>query len=928
MRSERVSEPEIVQPGSDEEGLVSIPATLPVKAPHLEDCFESSNISSLPASSISLSLGSAHGQEDGFPDEDVWNFAAEPSETKTATELAWETFYDQDCQEKSLYLSEAGPQAWDAAILACDLQSSHDDVQIEHLGFSDVTVISQGDGLKALFLLGMGSDSMLFSIDSQGNVKTKDDGLTVSGLSHGLLQSIASQLAATAQHCKVLETFVSIARADPRASVTRTAIAGSLDAILATIKGHLVDQFGLQRTILQLQDLFSRPGKLLADLVEMTEKLKDERRDKELLDQVFHGVQALAGKSPWARPIASQILARVSQPCLEAVSACIGLRDHQGTCRSIVQELEGFAEQHASDESSKAALSKKLPAFFGEEEANLILQSRQALNLLESRGDGAVDKQLDAGPQLEWGFDWLDIEKIQKKAENFSRSVEEFAKSEGLQTTSQPITYSESEAVHHEPFDPFALPDDEVKEAIAQSRQIFKKSPLHPSVVDDALEKSVREALTSQAFSADSGLEKPPMSLIPSLSFLPIISTQARRLSQRLLQVLFGPLQLKHHLAMQHAFSHFGSGTFAARLIQSLLSPDVGSTESDRKQRQESSKLSGATARGSGSMGLRLGTRTTWPPAGSELRLALDGILTDAYHDTFSQSAGEPKLTSRMSSSNPDDSINLLSFAIRPLTDTSPGAMDAILDPQSLSALDFLQISYKPPPLVDSILTPKALEAYDSSFAILLRMARILWTARQLVRADPRRHISAPANGASGMSQTRLHVEAHGLIEILASHFTTAINNIWTRFMDRVTMMEGNVLTTGEPGAIQNSEQCMGNITSLHALQESHEGTLRDIGSALLLRHRQRPARVALDAVFQLVLDLAGQSGGRPASSSTAVTLTGFRKHMNAFLEECEKLRNKERGRGDQGIASVESLLESLELGGWSRDTRWWSAGW
>ena len=858
-------------------------------------------------------------------DEDIWVSAADSSSAKTGAEPTWETFYDRDFQDQSLYLSEAGPRAWDAAVRVCKIQTLNAIGDVEGYDFSDASIISQGDGLKALFMLGMGSESMLLSVDSHGYMKTKNDDTTVSGLSHGLLQSIAKQFGATAQHFKVLETFVSTVRADPQASVTKMAIAGSFDTVVTKVKEHLIDHYTSQRSILQLQDLSYRPVKLLAELVEMTGKLKNEKRDKELLDEVLSGVQAIANTIPWARSVALQILARVTQPYLEAVSSYVGLADRQGTSRGIVKDLERL-------ETSGVAPAKSLPTLFGEREAGLILRTRQMLHLLEARGEGIIFEQPEEGPTLEWGFAWADIERIQEKAEEFSRKMEELWKDGCLRKARQVTTQGQASVVQRGPFDPFGLPDDEVKQAAFDFHRAFKSLSLQSSSSHDALEKSIKEALSRQGSLVDSSIEQPPMSLIPSLSFLPILSTQARLTSQTLLRTLFGPLQLQHHLAIQHAFFHFGSGTFSARLTQSLFSSDLGSTESRRKQRRASPKMGEAAAAGSGNLGLRLGTRTTWPPASSELRLALDGILTDAYHDTFSQPFEAPEHPLGAPSMTSADSVNLLSFAIRPLTENSPAALDAILNPLSLSALDFLQVSYKPPPLLDAIITTSALETYDSSFATLLRMARVLWAARQLVRTAAWRQLTKSTDSVRSTSHRRLHIEAHGLVEILASHFTTAINDVWTRFMGRITAIEGYVLGTDGPdgdikrsGAVIDLEKSVGDFMSLHALQELHESTLRDIGSALLLRHRQKPARAALDAVFQLVLDVAGTSGSPSSSANQAVTLAGFRARVEAFLAECAKLRNREREKGVQGIAGVESLLESLELAGWSRDTHWWS---
>ena len=77
------------------------------------------------------------------------------------------------------------------------------------------------------------------------------------------------------------------------------------------------------------------------------------------------------------------------------------------------------------------------------------------------------------------------------------------------------------------------------------------------------------------------------------------------------------------HLGLQRSFHLLGDGVFVSRLTAALFDPEQASTERER----------GVMRSGTG-MGLRLGSRGTWPPASSELRLALMGILGDCYQAT------------------------------------------------------------------------------------------------------------------------------------------------------------------------------------------------------------------------------------------------------------------------------------------------------
>ena len=111
-----------------------------------------------------------------------------------------------------------------------------------------------------------------------------------------------------------------------------------------------------------------------------------------------------------------------------------------------------------------------------------------------------------------------------------------------------------------------------------------------------------------------------------------------------------------------------------------------------------------------GKTGLRLQNRDAWPPTTSELRLVLTGILSESFaSDSYAarQRTASPEAQDRGFS-------EAMSFAIRDLSDLE---LEKCRDADSIYALDFLRLQYKPPSaLLDTILTLASQKKYDLIF--------------------------------------------------------------------------------------------------------------------------------------------------------------------------------------------------------------------
>ena len=887
--------------------LLTIPPTLRVKFLDVEPSLDLTSHTrfTLPTP---FQVNEDAGEATGSERDDIWLWTAEQKSSHPEPQKqTWEVFNDTGFHNGTPFLSEAEPLEWNAA-LQRETASG-----IKPKAFHDEpNVVTQEAGIKALSFLGLGLDSMLFQLDGR-TCKTRVFGLTTSGLSHELFLDVGQYFVTVGNDFSALEAFEASVRADSGASVTKIAAAESVTTIAAQVRRHLVNGFQNQRSILQLQSLFERPAQLMQGLRELTASLSKQDRDEDILDIVFRAAQERESCRAWAKPVILAILERISKPWLETLSDFIGLQRPRVSSKKIMKRLISATKEFA--EISKNVLGKSMPSFLDETEAQLVFETHETLALLQKEQNLLFHHDAYKDTTLEWAFTWADIERLQRKASDYENRVQNLALDAGRGKSDQ-VGVQGSEERQRAPFDPFGLPEEQIPKTLAESNQLFTGLRRGYLSSPDPLQVAVSGVL-SKCSDQNDDLLTPPVSPLPSLSFRPLLATQARLVSRRLLRTLFITHQLTRHLALQHAFYLFGSGIFTTRLVQALLSTDLGATESQRKLRRTTARVDEAATAGSSGLSLRLGTRSSWPPASSELRLALDGILMEVCHVIFPLAGrGDFEIGAPATISDTEDPTDRLSFAIRPLSNDSPAALEAIMDRNSIAAIDFLQVSYQPPQLVDAVITPKLLDSYDKCFAFLLRLSRVLWVATQKKKA---------ITPEDEVCSQRLGIEVHGFVEVVAGHCLTAINALWAQFIARVKAIEMQVTDGDTPKHAPSTSTDIvdeklgpGSVPSLHRLRQLHEEVLRDISSALLLRQRQKRARAALDAALQMVLDIARENAG------SATALSAFRTRVVAFLDECAQLRTREQGQGALGIAGAESLMERLELAGWNQASAWW----
>ncbi|KAH8889776.1 hypothetical protein GQ53DRAFT_722749 [Thozetella sp. PMI_491] len=859
-------------------------------------------------------------------DYDPWlchDFAA----AKIPQFLTWESFARPEEFESpggrsppASFITEAGPAAFDA--LSSSLFKTHP--------ADDDGVIGTAIYCTCLLALAMGRSSILFSWDGDKKSFVKNTaGIRPSGLSVEVLSGIVQTCLECANSTRVLRAFV-----DKTYTVSPTpskvALADVVDKLLRAVQSELGSRAQKVRSLLQLQAAVKPVHSSLVYFRDLVTRLRAARSDEEILSLLFRETQAAEYGDNLARNAICEVLRMVSKPWTDFVEEWIGIREEQGIVVAKDGPGKGFVkvgnkvwiddQGFELEEPDFFLDEERMPSFVPQEMATAIFETGRNFRFIREHHPEHVlsEPNLIATtnpPKLQWEFDWDAIKQLEARAKEYetslSRAIQEAAVRKA--TEGGPV---ESNA-HTQAFELqiFGKDEADIAEAVLASMAKLDQ-PLATTGAGDHLARTIREQIfDSSAASAtsDEGFT-PHWSLLPLLSFSPVVTAQARMVNRECVKLLFSCHELRAHLDLQKQYHLLGNGLFTSRLSHALFDPEL-----DTAERQAGVALTGSN------MGLRLTGRDNWPPASSELRLALMGVLSDSYQPPSHEERGKASpLASRYSSSDlPGD----LSFAVREL---SPEEMERCIDPDGLEALDFLRLSYKPPAALRPILTPLILLKYDRIFQLLLRTLRMLYTTNQLFRDVSM--LPPTDSPVSDNAILRFRLESqHFISQVAAYFFTTGVNGPWQVFETTLDRTEGDVLRP--QGAETDAAETR--VYSPDRLREHQEQTLDDIMLALLLRKRQAPVLKLLEDIFGIVLRFAKvvrmrvlgryveTEGSRPEE-----LYPKLRKKIELFVTVCRGMnenlglgprgkRRDEEGRASRSTTGMEQLLLRLDSSGY-----------
>ncbi|KAF4456977.1 Gamma-tubulin complex component 6 [Fusarium austroafricanum] len=841
--------------------------------------------------------------------DDIWTHTDEP-EVKAPEHRTWDNFIAAAPAGKQPSLvTEAGASVYDAL-----LGWSIDPLELKS---SEVPVVDIKAYFSSLLALALGQESIFFSKQEKGRTCVPAiPSMRVTGYSKDVLQGLEKQCHRCGLILFELRSFVDSTYAK-RTSKCGVALAGVLDQILKDVKRHVALRGQTPRSLLELQSTVKGLLAILMPLQRLTSKFRKGYEDQHVLSQVFHEAYSVDYGEEQLRGIMREVLQRVSSPWIEFLEEWIGTRQEKGIplTKANVGSSKGFikvdTEKYTDDFGQEVEDidfrldDTKMPHFMPYDIAKSIFETGKNLRFIrechpEHPLASANIINTTNPPKVSWLYDWDAIESLEKRVTEYHddllRAIHDcsFDKQnmpEGFQSMADPQVAN-----------PFFRDDVASETGLLNALTARMDEPLADDVsTEDGLSQILRERLAQSAARKSkpptSGFDfTPHPSLLPVLSFGGIASAQSEVVNQECLRLLFNNHDLRGHLKMHRDFQLFGSGMFVSRLSHALFDPDL-----------ETAQRQAGVARQGGVMGLRLGDRDTWPPASSELRLALMGVLAESF-DSDNEFAKEKLVSiSRVASELPGD----MSFAVR---DLSQEEIDKCMNPDSLEALDFLRLSYKAPPALSSIITPVILTQYDRVFKLLLKIIRMVYVVNQLFRDVNSR--TSRWNDPEDISY-RFTREAHHFVSGITSFFMDAGVAIpWEAFEAKLEKIEADLknpsITKSTPDKVESPDR----------LREFHSRVLDRIMLSLFLRKRQQPVLNLLEEIFGAILEYAKLSRTKAMGKNETTDLeelkeirrlySNFKTKVQIFITVCRALTEKSRSTSNKVSDDIGLVQEGI----------------
>ena len=822
---------------------------------------------------------------------------------KAAECWSWEAFESHKFKEPSTaYITEAGSSIFDATLwteeatlVAKNYKCSAVDAKVY---------------ISSLHALGLGRNSVFYEwVEENDTFQPRLLDARISRYTKEGLNGVQVMLMECGNCIRSLRKFVddTYTRAP---SPVRITLADAVTTLLETMEIQLSGTNAVYYSIIQLQTLFRPSHELLSYFERVVRRTSLAKNDEAVLSEVFEEIQSFGENSQPLQVVFLQLFRKLSNPWLEYVSGWVGLQPrsalsvvHHNSDKGFVkiEDREWIDDQGIEMRKLDHLLDHdRVPTFISSVDAQSIFEVGKSLRLLEEHQSGHPLVQAGLGlsvelPALKWAFSWTELKQLQAKASKYEQDL-----TSAIRRVSEPTCLTENTKSMDDfkdgmsKFDLFGRMQSHMEAQISASIQTMNCPPSDKALPDE-LGLLLHDFLASNSRSSQAkSILSIPLDIVPGLSLRPIITVQARAVNRACLKMLFESCNLKRHLRLQRDFQLLGNGVFSSRLSHALFDPDLESAEREQ-----------GIARSGGIMGLRLGVRETWPPASSELRLALMDVLAESY--SAGCQSDRPHLTGhvREQASLPGD----LSFSVR---DMSEEEIDRCLHADSIEALDFLRLYYKPPAPLDAVISPIILYKYDQLFKLLLRVIRMQYVVSTLFRDATDR--TSKWQTVDNTAQ-RFRIESQHFISAISVYFfDIGIEIAWRDFEHKLDQMEKH-LNSNEAANLEHSD-------SVSQLRDCHEHVLDRIMSALLLRKRQQPVLKLLEEMFNLILRFAKYSRQRALGLQDVQVDTdtvyglymSFRKKLGVFLTVCKGMGEK------KGYADKKSTDLSMNRGIFSSD--------
>lgn len=855
------------------------------------------------------------------PLDDIWQLSKDlPSIKDDIKYLTWQNFHKQSHHEPHpIFLSEAGSSVFDAAL--------HTYGPALHSVQNSGRALRSGILLKSLMQLGLGRSSVLFpySLECDKFERALEDG-RASGTTLSTSESLIDEFMLLGNAQAQLRQYAQKIYSSKSAQAGAVALAKAISTVQDAVEVHLVEKADSIWSLIQLQVAYQAPKMLILFLRDLVDLVRSAKSEEALLSVIYDKVQQL--ESTNMSNIAIQIMRLASRPWLDKLQSICGL----SVIPLTVSEVKSIIEQAVSDAVNTLTTRElDFPTFVNQEDRTKVAETNEALRYLNENNPshGLLTAQRNEVEQLEWAFGWDDIERISAKVSAYRDCLfETLQQANNNRVVVKSASFSNSTALSltETNSDNLWLPLED-PESFFASIEALNESPTYSAQAQSFdLHQTVTSALShSEDLNPDP--LRPPRFLSFHLSIRPFLDIQHHYLTTAALTSVMHQHSLRTHLNLLHTFQLCTSGIFTTRLGSALFDPDA-----ELAERKKNTLRSGGS-----NMGLKLGSgeRREWPPASSELRLALMNILADCWQASANHTSAElassstsiigPSPSAPQTFSHATSSTTILpgdlSFALR--TDLSAPEIDRILNADSLYALDFLRLHYTPPPALRTVFTPSTLELYDRVFRLLLRLLRVNFVLEQLFRdviiAERGKQKSKfeQRSGKSDMVQRFRH-RASFVVHTVTSQFVFAgIARPWQRLMQYLDGVDAFLVDDGVD---------VGHARFTFAgLVKEHASAIESVASALLVKKKQAKAALALEAVLSDVLEFSkivkGGDGddGQRDNEDMKRCCERFDDNVRDFVNACDEVLQKSGKHGTFGPGQqdaeecLQELVERLE---------------
>ena len=768
-------------------------------------------------------------------EDDVWTFAEAKESSRPLKLNSWDHFTKGQHEEpETAYLSEAGASTFDAIVSSSSANRP--------------TRVIPDKLLQALYELGLGRSSILFQWNEDEHLfARKLDTITVSGCTPESAQLVINSTMAAGTIMRNLSRRGKYRQRSQRPS--GLAFRSVLESSLMAIQQYMDDQRHDITTVLGLQHTYSSVLPVLEVLNQVATLVQEAESDHTLLASFIKSAADIELQYHRIRPVLDHLFSAIAHPMVEELSRGVGLTGHN----------------HILSDETCLPEESELSAVLPKEIFEMVQQTARTLKLLRDDTSSSLGPVLPraTAPGFRLGSSWTSIIRLQADADDYERTAKSNILARGPDDEVEDKGCPQPSGIYPQPRAPES----------AHAFQFFdiESYPSRPNEVDPT-SCVVLNCLTQSPPKTNLA---PNYDEVITYSISPVLIAQHRLLSYSIFELLLNQHNLNAHLALQHRIQLFGDGIFATRLGIALFDSEQSSGEGRRR--------TGATA------GLRLQTRDTWPPASSELRLVLMGVLSES-----------------MSTSKSKALEGAASFAIRELSDEE---LERCRDLDSIHALDFLKLHYRPSnPVLEAVISSESLEKYDKIFQHLLRVLRLKSVAQTLLREVSNRRAST-----MHAADHKFRIESQHFISALADYSqNVAVNRTWTSFETIIRRIQTKLESKDYDGVLSSGR-------SLESLKRKHEDALDSILRALLLKRKQKQALEVLEDIFGAILKYAAAVRKQTTDEETMRRcyddFRNLRGRFVVLLQEMVQGQEMKEGNTD-GSELFEELLLRLDFNG------------